>query len=385
VSHDLVLVGGGLANSLIALRLGATVPDLDIALLEQGDALGGNHTWSFHTSDVSSEQLAWLRPLIVHSWESYDIFFPERRRRLSGGYHTITSERLHRVVADTLGDAVKLNARVERISDRAVELHDGRRFEAPAVVDGRGDPGGRELTVRYQKFLGHLVALVSPHGLQAPILMDVNVEQLDGFRFLYTLPFGPSQLLVEDTRYSDEPSLPRAAMRQAIAAYIEQRGWTMRELVREEEGVLPVVLGGDIEGYWASEPGVPRSGVRAGLFHYTTGYSLPQAVSLADQLAAGELPASAELYRLVRRRSLALWRRGRFFRVLNRMLFLAAQPAERYRVLQHFYRLPEPVIHRFYAGRPTVLDKIRILSGEPPVPVGRALRSLLARSAEQEE
>ena len=40
---------------------------------------------------------------------------------------------------------------------------------------------------------------------------DATVEQLDGFRFLYTLPFGPDQLLVEDTRYSDGPALPRAS------------------------------------------------------------------------------------------------------------------------------------------------------------------------------
>jgi lycopene beta-cyclase len=45
------------------------------------------------------------------------------------------------------------------------------------------------------------------------------------------------------------------------------------------------------------------------------------------------------------------WREQRVFRLLNRMLFLAAAPPERYRILQHFYRLPEPVIDRFYAGR----------------------------------
>ncbi len=169
-------------------------------------------------------------------------------------------------------------------------------------------------------------------------------------------------------------------MRQAIAAYLEKRGWAMRELIREEEGVLPVVLGGDIKAYWAAGPGVPRSGVRAGLFHFTTGYSLPEAVSLAEEIAAHQPLGSEELYRLVRSRSLALWRRGRFFRALNRMLFLAAGPADRYRVLQHFYRLPEPVIHRFYAGKSTLMDKFRILSGKAPVPVGPALRSLLSGS-----
>ena len=71
------------------------------------------------------------------------------------------------------------------------------------------------------------------------------------------------------------------------------------------------------------------------------------------------------------------WRAGRFGRLLNRMLFGAALPDERYRVLEHFYRLPQPVIERFYAGRLTVRDRLRILSGKPPVPVAAAIRALL--------
>jgi lycopene beta-cyclase len=135
-------------------------------------------------------------------------------------------------------------------------------------------------------------------------------------------------------------------------------------------------MGGDIESFWSADPGLPRSGVRAGLFHYTTGYSLPQAVRLADELAAREDLSSPSVYEFVRARSLELWQRGKFFRTLNRMLFLAAEPADRYRVLEHFYRLPETVINRFYAGKPTRFDRMRILSGKPPVGVGAAIAAL---------
>jgi lycopene beta-cyclase len=60
------------------------------------------------------------------------------------------------------------------------------------------------------------------------------------------------------------------------------------------------------------------------------------------------------------------------------MLYRAAKPEQRYRVLEHFYRLPQPLVGRFYAGRLTFRDKIRVLSGRPPVPVGRALLALVA-------
>jgi lycopene beta-cyclase len=58
------------------------------------------------------------------------------------------------------------------------------------------------------------------------------------------------------------------------------------------------------------------------------------------------------------------------------MLFQAAEPERRYLVMQRFYRLPEPLIRRFYAGSLTAADRVRILSGRPPVPLRRALQCL---------
>ena len=51
--------------------------------------------------------------------------------------------------------------------------------------------------------------------------------------------------------------------------------------------MLPVVLGGDFEAYWGSTgTALAKAGMRAGLFHPTTGYSLPDAVRLACLIAA---------------------------------------------------------------------------------------------------
>ena len=62
--------------------------------------------------------------------------------------------------------------------------------------------------------------------------------------------------------------------------------------------------------------------------------------------------------------------------MINRMMFQAAAPDARYRVLERFYRLPQPLIERFYANRLTVADQLRILAGKPPVPIGRALQAV---------
>jgi len=85
------------------------------------------------------------------------------------------------------------------------------------------------------------------------------------------------------------------------------------------------------------------------------------------------------LYDLTRRYSIEKWRSGAFYRLLCRMLFRAAQPSERYKVLERFYKLPQPLIERFYAGVSPMSDKARILVGKPPVPVGKAIGCLSER------
>jgi len=377
VRVDLALVGGGLANCLIALRLRQLRPELELVVVERGPRLGGNHTWSYHDSDLTAAQRGWLRPLVAHSWPRHELRFPRRTRVMEAGYNSVSSRRLHEVVGEALADRALLGREVAELAPGRVRLADGSAIEAEAVIDGRGDPGGRHLELGFQKFLGLFLRLEHGHGLAAPILMDATVAQVDGYRFVYTLPLAADELLVEDTSYSDGPQLERERLRDGIRSYVRDRGWRIAEVAGEEEGVLPIVLGGDIEGLWAAGPaGVARSGMRAALFHPTTGYSLPEAVRLADAIAAERVLGAAALLELTRRRSLELWRGTAFFRLLNRMLFRAAAPARRYLIFERFYGLPEGLIHRFYAGRLRWADKLRLLSGRPPVPLRRALACL---------
>jgi lycopene beta-cyclase len=203
--------------------------------------------------------------------------------------------------------------------------------------------------------------------------MDATVEQQGGYRFVYLLPFGPDRLLIEDTHYVDGAAIAREQLRANIGAYAQARGWRILEVLREEQGALPIVLAGDIERFWADLGGQPCAGLRAGLFHFTTGYSLPHAVRLADRIAHLPKLDAPALFAAIRDEALLEWRRQGFFRLLNRMLFLAGSPDQRWRVMQRFYRLPAPLISRFYAGRIKAGDKLRLLSGKPPVPIGQAL------------
>lgn len=374
---DLILAGGGLANGLIAWHLSHRRPELRVLMLEAQTRPGGNHTWSFHQDDLTPDQHRWLAPLVSYRWPGYDVRFPALTRTLPGDYLTLTSDHFADVLSQDLGDSLQTGVSIASLTPTSVTLTDGTLLEAAAVIDGRGYQPEAHLRTGSQSFLGQQWRLKKPHGLTRPILMDATVDQQGGYRFVYTLPFSATELLIEDTHYIDDPRLESVDARQHIADYARQQGWQLETLVREEQGHLPIMLSGDVHAFWRAREGQPCSGLRAGLFHATTGYSLPHAVALAEAIADAKDINAQALSRLIHRYALRQWRAQRFFRVLNRMLFLAGEADNRWRVMQRFYALNEGLIGRFYAGQLTPGDKARILAGKPPVPVGEAMLAIL--------
>ncbi len=372
INCDVAIAGGGLAGGLIALALAELRPDLDVILVDASPAIGGNHVWSFFDNDILPADRWLLEPLICHRWPAYDVSFPAHRRTLNTGYNSIESERLDTVVRARLNSERIIQGEIAAVGDK-VELIDGRTIAAGLVIDARGPADMSHLDLGWQKFLGQTLRIREGHSIQRPIIMDATVAQRDGYRFVYCLPFDARTVFVEDTYYSRSATLDQPGLRQSIAAYVRERGWTIEAIEREETGVLPVAIGGDFASYWKSGGSAAKAGMRAGLFHPTTGYSLPDAVRLAIAVAQDPTLTATRARELATR----AWGQRGFYRMLNAMLFRAAMPGKEFRVLERFYRLPSPLIERFYSGHSTLFDKVRILSGRPPVPIGRAIRALL--------
>lgn len=375
--YDLLLAGAGLANALIVRALTVMRPEIRIGIVDREPTPEPRHTWSFHTSDIAPESRDWLAPLIAHEWAGQEVRFPAHARSLSTGYASISEAKLRAQLAEDLAGVPVIKGTIETLDETGAVLAGGTRLDAEAVIDGRGQKSGSSLAIRFQKFVGQELELAEPHNLVRPVIMDATVPQEDGYRFFYLLPHGPRTLLVEDTRYSDGADLDDDVFRAAIADYVTSRGWTIAKVIREERGVLPIALGGDFDAFWNDTPaGVGRSGLAAALFHPVTGYSLPDNVRLAQTIATLPQITARTVADATKTHAQSAWKSRGFYRLLNRMLFDAAKPQDRYKVLERFYRLPEPLIARFYAGTTTLADKARILTGKPPVPITAALRCL---------
>jgi lycopene beta-cyclase len=375
---DFVLVGGGLQHALLVLALHQHRPALRLALVETGASLGGNHTWCLHASDVSPAAEPFVAPLIERTWPGYSVRFPRLERRVASRYAMISSERLRHVLMEHFArhteSVLALGVSAISIEADRVRLSDGRELVGSVVSDARGpDRTLRQGPFAYQKFLGLELELERASPISEPLLMDARVSQQAGFRFVYVLPLAERRVLIEDTYYSESPELDRLALRNDVLDYAAAHGFQVREVRREEDGVLPIPLA-------AHKPETStrplRLGYGGGWFHPTTGYSLPIAARLAHAVATSEPSALA---RTLERLGAEHARQARYCVLLNRLMFGAFGLEAQRNVLERFYRLPEATIERFYALALSPGDQLRILCGRPPS--GLSLRRALSREA----
>jgi lycopene beta-cyclase len=361
-----VIVGGGLAGGLAALALVEAGRGREVVLVERDQRLGGNHTWSFHETDLSVDERALVAPLVAHAWPSQEVRFPGRARALDSGYATVTAARFAEEVPARLaraGARLVLGRGVSAVGATRVILDGGEVLAGAAVIDARGPAGGvGRQRAGFQKFLGLELELAGDGPWTRPVVMDATVPQQDGYRFFYVLPFGPRHVLVEDTVYSGSHALDVAAYEQRVLAYVAGAGASVRSVVRREAGVLPLPYGPPDAP--ADERGPVQIGYRGGFFHPLTGYSLPLAARVARAVAGARgLEGMRAAARAIDE---DLRPQRRFQRRLGRLLFEAVREDHRWTVFERFYRLPAPTIARFYGSRSTLADRLRILVGRPP-------------------
>ncbi|MCA9598561.1 MAG: lycopene beta-cyclase CrtY [Myxococcales bacterium] len=369
---DAILVGGGLANGLIALALATSRPGSRILIVEREAEVGGNHVWCFHADDA--DDAPWVEPLVVRRWPGYSVKFPELARTVSSPYAAVTSDRFREVLKSTPGITLLTGVEACAVSANTVTIKTAGALRAKQVFDGRGpNQLPCETGTHFQKFLGLELRLSRPSPISEPLLMDARVPQTDGFRFIYALPFDEDRVLVEDTYFSPTANLDAPRLREEIIGWAHRQGFDIQSVEREERGVLPLPTRMSTPD---PSDGALRTGYGGGWFHPTTGYSFPVAVRFAKVVAEN---GPEELRPALARLAAQHGRQLRYATFLNRLLFGAFSPEDQRNVLERFYRLPEASIRRFYALNTTTSDRARILCGRPPR--GFSLRVAFTRGA----
>jgi lycopene beta-cyclase len=357
----LLIAGGGLTGSLAAVAMAKKRPDVPLLLVEEGETFGGGRTFLLF-EDMIDEDDRWLvEPLVSGRWDGYYVAFPGHSRKLKAPCVSIRGADVDRLVRETLRPSqYRLETKAVAVRENELVLLGGDRIKADGAIDARGSAHISMLDLRWHKFFGREYSFSAPHRVDRPVLMDATVEQSDGYRFVRCTPFSDTRLLVEDCYHSDAPEFDEVAAGERLDAYVAARGWKGGEIEREEAAVLPLALGGDFSAFWrVGGARVAKLGLRGGFFHPATGSTVADAVSAAILLTEQTDFGGEALHDLIEAEAAALWRRRELQRGFNEAVF-EARPEDRRALFDGFYRLDSAIIARFHAGRPGVLDRVRM-------------------------
>ena len=352
---------------MIAYALRVRRPDLSVVLIPGGaDDAGAVHTC--FANDIAAEHRWIIEPFITRSWNGYRVVFPAHRRTLGVRYLAIAGSDFVVALARMLPLATQIATWAVRVSATQVALADGSVISAGGVIDARGAGDLRLLDIGWRTSLNREVHTAGPHGLDAPIVADAAVDQRSGCHIVAVLPITADRLYIADSRYQIDRITDRGAHSEELDAYLAANGWAGAETQRESHVATPVPIDGDFDAYWHSGgAGTAKVGIGAALFHPASGRILPDAVRLAAWVAEhGALPGPA-LHDALHAEARAAWDTRRPYRQFATMLFRGADDAERYRIIEHFYRQPPRLIERFHAGQSTRIDRLRILAGRSPL------------------
>jgi len=267
---DAVVVGGGASGLALVRRLALDGwADRHVLLVDDHRHPVSARSWACWSSrSMSPAPAATWSSLHVHA-DGHDIFVRLRDHR----YHLVRGADLRRVVeaaaARTPGFVVRRGS-VEAVrdsGDAAEVVVDGEAVRARWVFDSRPPDPGSSVDV-WLSFHGWQVRTATEaFDPSVPTLMDFRTPQRGEVRFVYVLPTGPREALVELTRFGAPGPLGGSADLEGYVDTVLRPG--PYEVVGEESGVLPL----------AAPPPRPRSGHvlpignRGGMLKASTGYA----------------------------------------------------------------------------------------------------------------
>jgi lycopene beta-cyclase len=377
---DLVIVGSTLTGCLTALKFRFSHPSLRILLIETGEDLGPNATWTFFETDVTPEALNWLKALTSRSWTEEKIHFSKFDRVISKQMFAIRSEDLHKAVKAALEDGLMLEAKVVKVSENFVVMNGGEVIEGKCLLDARNldhlPPAGIN---GFHKSVGYDVKVEVPHGLTSALVMDADCPQLDGFRYFQILPWGDLRLFVREGYFSASNGLNFDRISRSVQSLVERQGFKVASIERQESSVVALPFTGGAMNL-PTGTDLIHIGVRGGFFNSATGNVLPDAVRVAEHLAALPELSTAKARESLMRFRKPVTSRQRFYRLLNRLVFFGSEPMQSHLLFRHLCELPSDTFERFCAGRSTWSDRLRILWRKPPVRFNRAIRNWTEQS-----
>lgn len=377
---DVLVVGGGPAGLALAGACGQR--GLVTGLLDPSPQRPWTATYGMWSRELPAD----LPPSVVAA-RAAGRAIALTEHELGWDYAVLDVPALHTHLAAQLA-GVQLHAgrAVGSPQRGVVTLADGSQLRASVVIDAGGrvrplDPTSSPQTPAEQTAYGVILdsALTAP--LTAPgeaLFMDWRADHGEtGWpTFLYVVPLGGGQVLVEETSLARRPGLPLSTLRRRLHARLAHHGIAAPKDSRSEKVSFPVDAprhrGRGVLGFGAAAP----------LIHPATGFSVAASLRLAPQVAdalAAHLPAEpdaalAAAQDIVWPRSARIIHR---FRRIGLEALLRMPPSDVPAFFEQFFDLPESHRWTYQTARDDVPGTIAAMNALFRTSNGRIRRHLV--------
>lgn len=360
----IVIAGGGLAGALAALAMARHRPEVPLLIIEEAETFGGTGIRTFSNAELGRDGAGLIGAEAIARWPGIYLSFPGLNRKLRIDWSGFGAVDLHRALVETLDPKqYRLGTRVVAVREDALVLDGGEEIRAESAIDARGASNLSILDLLYEVRLEREYGFAAPHRVDRPVLIDANVEQEGGLRFMQCVPLSEDRLVVGDVMISDriQPD-PDAGAR--LDAYVAARGWKHGSSARDSGGehvqARPLPYGGDFAAFWRlGGARVAKLGLRGGFVHPVTGRTLGDAVLNAMLLTRQRDYSAGALHDLFEAGAKAAWKKRELLRNVT-AAFARARPEDRRGLLASLYGLSPGTIAGLNADDLGWIDRMRV-------------------------
>jgi lycopene beta-cyclase len=254
--YAFVILGAGCSGLSLCYCLLERGVDAPILILDRKRTFEDDRTWCFWDVEPTP-----FTQLALKEWRSWDFLSAGRSVTQTTNrypYKCLASRDFYQHALARLAESPNVTVRLGEEVRGYTEENDEVRVETSGgtlrsrqVFDGCGLPPGspvfeearRKATWVPQKFLGLRIRAHKPvFDPERCTLMDFSVDQLRGLRFVYVLPMGEREALVENV-YLSEADVSQAEHRAEIGVYLESiygLSPDEYEVLGEERGYIPM-------------------------------------------------------------------------------------------------------------------------------------------------
>ncbi|WP_243841439.1 lycopene cyclase family protein [Mycobacterium sp. DL592] len=281
---DVLVVGAGPAGMALAAACGKL--GLDVGLLDPNPDRPWVATYGMWVPELPADL-----PASVVAARAAGRAIAITEHRLGWEYAVLDIDALRAHLADQfMGVTVHAGRAVGSPERGVVALADGSTLRAAVVVDAAGrwrplDPTPSRRVPAEQTAYGLILPEESVTALVAAdeaLFMDWRADHGEpGWpTFLYVVPLGQGQILVEETSLARRPGLPLSTLRRRLHARLAHHGIAVPNDARSEKVSFrvdhPRHSGSTVLGFGAAAP----------LIHPATGFSVAASLHLAPRVAA---------------------------------------------------------------------------------------------------